>query len=186
MNMRTTQIVIGVVVAILLAGGGFAAGMTVGKGQETAKASASPSGAGARFGQGGAGGAGGAGRGGQVGANGQELLTGRVISVNDGSITVEVRQPGAQGASPTTTSQIILVGSNTRVVKSTESDIKVTDLKANDQIQIVGTTDASGNVSATAIVTGGNALGNLFGGQGGFGGPGGGGRGASPSPSPTR
>ena len=182
MNMRTTQIVIGAVIAILLAGGGFAAGMTVGKGQEAAKASPSPSGAGARFGQGGPGGAG---RGGQVGANGQELLTGRVISVNDGSITVEVRQQGAQGASPTTTSQIVLVGSNTRVVKSTESDIKVSDLKANDQIQIVGTTDASGNVSATAIVTGGNALGNLFGG-GGFGGPGGGGRGASPSPSPTR
>ena len=178
MNTRTTQILIGAVVAILLAGGGFAAGMTVGKGTETAKASASPSGAaGARFGQGGAG------RGAQ-GAGGQELLTGRVISVNDGSLTVEVRQPGPQGASPSTTSQIVLVGPNTRVVKTAETDIKVTDLKANDQIQIIGTADATGNVSATAIVTGGNALQNLFGGQGGFGGPGG--RGASPSPSPTR
>ena len=182
MNMRTTQIVIGAVIAILLAGGGFAAGMTVGKGQEAAKASPSPSAAGARFGQGGAGTVG---RGGQVGANGQELLTGRVISVNDGSITVEVRQPGAQGASPTTTSQIILVGSNTRVVKSTESDIKVSDLKANDNVQIIGTADANGNVSASAIVMGGNALQQLFGGQGGAGGAGGG-RGASPSPSPTK
>ena len=103
--------------------------------------------------------------------------------MNDGSITVEVRQPGVQGASPTTTSQIVLVGSSTKIVKTAESDIKVTDLKANDQIQIVGTTDANGNVSASAIVTGGNALQNLFGGQG-FGG--GGGRGASPSPSPSR
>src|SRR5439155_2244040 len=180
----TTQIVIGAVIAILLAAGGFAAGMTVGKSGEAAKASPSPSGAASgRVGQGGAGAAG---RGAQ-GAGGQELLTGRVISINDGSITVEVRQPGAQGASPTTTSQIVLVGAGTKIVKTTESDIKVADLKANDQIQIVGTTDANGNVSATAIVTGGNALQQLFGGAGGFGGPGGaGGRGASPSPSPTR
>lgn len=186
MNLRSTQIVIGAVLALALAGGGFAAGMTVGsRSNETAaKASASPSGGVGRFGQGGAGGTGA--RGG-TGAGGQELLTGRVISVNDGSITVEVRQGGAQGASPTTTSQIVLVGSNTRVVKTTEADIKISDLKANDNVQIVGTSDANGNVSATAIVTGGNALQQLFGG-GGFGGPGGGGagRGASPSPSPTR
>ena len=180
---RTTQIVIGAVIALLLAGGGFAAGMSVARGAEPPKASASPSGATARFGQGGAGAAG---RGGQ-GAGGQELLTGRVISVNDGSITVEVRQQGAQGASPTTTSQIVLVGASTKIVKTTENDIKVSDLKANDQIQIVGTTDANGNVSATAIVTGGNALQQLFGGAGGFGGPGAaGGRGGGPSPSPTR
>ena len=107
--------------------------------------------------------------------------------MNDGSITVEVRQQGAQGASPTTTSQIVLVGASTKIVKTTENDIKASDLKANDQIQIIGTTDANGNVSATAIVTGGNALQQLFGGAGGFGGPGAaGGRGASPSPSPTR
>jgi len=183
MNLRSTQIVIGAVLALALAGGGFALGMSVGgRGGETAaKASASPSGAAGRQGQGGAGARGAA------GAGGQELLSGRVISVNDGSITVEVRQPGAQGASPTTTSQIVLVGSNTRIVKTTEADIKVGDLKANDMVQIVGSADANGNVSATAIVTGGNALQQLFGGAGGFGGPGGaGGRGASPSPSPTR
>ena len=183
MNLRTTQIVTGVVLALLLAGGGFAAGMSFGsRANETAaRASASPSGGAARLGQGGAGARGAA------GAGGQELLTGRVISVNDGSITVEVRQGGAQGASPTVTSQIVLVGSNTRIVKTTESDIKVSDLKANDMVQIVGTADATGNVSATAIVTGGNALQQLFGGAGGFGGPGGaGGRAASPSPSPTR
>ena len=109
-------------------------------------------------------------------------MAGRILSVNDGSITIEVRQPGAQGASPTVTSQIVLVGSSTRIVKTVESDIKLTDLKANDQVTIVGSTDANGNVSATAILAGGNALQGLFGGQGG---PGGAGRGASPSPSPT-
>lgn len=176
--MKSTQIVTAVVLGLVLLGGGFAAGLTLGRGtQAAAAASASPSGAAGR----GPGGAGGAGRG--LGAGGQQLLTGRVISVNDGSVTVEVRQGGAQGASPTVTSEIVLVGSSTRIVKTTETDIKATDLKANDQIQIVGTTDATGSVSASAIVVGGNALTGLFGGQGGFGG---GGRGASPSPSPTR
>ncbi|HYK99301.1 MAG TPA: hypothetical protein VEU77_13010 [Candidatus Acidoferrales bacterium] len=184
MNPRTTQIVIAALIGLLLLGGGFAAGMTVGRGQTETAAKASPSGAtggsgAVRFGQGGAGGAG------ARGAGGQEVVAGRVISVNDGSITVEVRQPGAQGASPTTTSQIVLVGSNTQVVKTTESALKVTDLKANDIVQIVGAVDANGNLSATAIISGGNALQQLFGGGAGFGGPGGG-RGASPSPSPTR
>src|SRR6185503_15266867 len=180
--MKPAQIVIGVVIALALAGAGFAAGMTVGRGSGTeANASASP-GAGGR---GGTGITGRLGQGGGVGASGAaggQAMAGRILSVNDGSITIEVRQPGAQGASPTVTSQIVLVGSSTRIVKTVESDIKLTDLKANDQVTIVGSTDANGNVSATAIVAGGNALQGLFGGQGG---PGGAGRGASPSPSPT-
>jgi hypothetical protein len=170
--MKPAQIVIGAVIAIALAGGGFAAGMTVGKGSGAeAAASPSPSGAPGRGtvtgrvgGQGG------------TGAFGGQAMTGRILSVNDGSITIEVRQGGAQGASPTVTSQIVLIGSSTRIVKTVESDIKLSDLKANDQVTIVGTTDASGNLAATAIVAGGNALQGLFGGQGGA-------RGASPSPS---
>ena len=176
--MKPAQIVIGVVVALALAGAGFAAGMTVGRGSGSeANASPSPTGA---AGRGGAGITGRLGQGGAAGAAGGQAMAGRILSVNDGSITIEVRQPGAQGASPTVTSQIVLIGSATRIVKTVETDIKLTDLKANDQVTIVGTTDASGNVSATAIVAGGNALQGLFGGQGG---PGGAGRGASPSPS---
>jgi hypothetical protein len=176
--MRPAQIAIGVVIALALAGGGFAAGMTVGRGTE-AGASPSPSGAAGR----GAGitgrlGQGGGGAQGASGAFGQ-AMTGRILSVNDGSITIEVRQGGGQGASPTVTSQIVLVGSSTRIVKTVESDIKLADLKPSDQVTIVGTTDASGNLSATAIVAGGNALQGLFGGQGAPGGA----RGASPSPS---
>lgn len=169
--MKPIHIVLGVVVALALAGGGFAAGMTVGRGAATdATAAASPSGAagraaiGQRLGQGGAQGA---------GALGGQAMTGRILSVNDGSITVEVRQAGAAGASPTVTSQIVLVGTSTRLVKTAETEIKLSDLKANDQVTIVGTTDASGNVSATAIVAGGNALQGVLGGA----------RGASPSPS---
>lgn len=181
--MKTPQIVIGAVLGLVLLGGGFAAGMTVGRsGTATeANASASPSGAAGRFGAGGSG-APGRGGAGQGAAAGQQLLTGRVLSVNDGSITIEVRSGGAQGASPTVSSQIVFVGTATRIVKTAEQDIKVSDLKANDQIQIVASTDASGAVSASAMVIGGNALTGLFGGPGGQGGA----RGASPSPSPTR
>lgn len=177
--MKPLHIVIGIVAAVALAGGGFAAGMTVGRGTATdATASASPTGAagrgagaiGQRLGQGGAPGA--------AGAAGGQAMTGRILSVNDGSITVEVRQPGAAGASPTVTSQIVLVGGSTRLVKTAETEIKLSDLKANDQVTIVGTTDASGNVSATAIVAGGNALQGIVGGGRNPGGQG-------PSPSPT-
>ena len=182
--MKTPQIVLAAVLGLLLLGGGFAAGMTLGRNAAATEASASPSPAGGA-GRGGSGASGAFGRGGAgQGAAGQQLLTGRVISVNDGSITIEVRSGGAQGASPTVSSQIVFVGTGTRIVKTAEQDIKASDLKANDQIQIVATTDASGTVSASAIVVGGNALQQLFGGQGGP--AGGGGRGASPSPTATR
>jgi hypothetical protein len=173
--MKPAQIAIGVVLALALAGGGFAAGMTVGRGSGAeSAASPSPSGAaargaiGQRLGQGG----------GAQGGIGSQATAGRILSVNEGSITIETRQPGAAGASPTVTSQIVLVGGSTRIVKTTETEIKLTDLKANDQVTIVGTTDANGNLSATAIVAGSNALQNVLGGPGGA-------RGASPSPSPT-
>jgi len=176
--MKPLHIVIGALAAIALAGGGFAAGMTVARGTTgDAAASASPTGAAGRGALGGAG-AGRIGQGGAAGAAGGQAVAGRILSVNDGSITVEVRQPGVAGASPTVTSQIVLIGSTTRLVKTAETEIKLSDLKANDQVTIVGTTDASGNVSATAIVAGGNALQGLLGG-------GAGGRGASPSPSPS-
>ncbi len=178
--MKPAQIVIGVVVALALAGAGFAAGMTVARGSTAENTAAtSPTGA---AGRGGAGITGRVGQGGAAGASGAaggQAMAGRILSVNDGSITIEVRQAGAQGASPTVTSQIVLIGSSTRIVKTVETDIKLTDLKANDQVTIVGTTDANGNVSATAILAGGNAL------QGVFGGGPGGARGASPSPSPS-
>jgi hypothetical protein len=157
---RQMQIIVGVVAALVLFGGGYAVGMTIGRGSEAAKeAAASPSASGGRG----------------------QFVTG--TGGAGAAITVEVRTGGGQGASPTVTSQIVLVGTSTRIVKTTETDIKASDLKANDQIQIVGTTDATGNVAATAIIVGGNALQQLFG--GGAGGPGGAGASGRPSPTPT-
>ncbi len=190
--MKAPQIVIGVVAALALAGGGFAAGMTFDKAQGTntnTNTAGASSATGARGGTGARGAFGGPGG---VGAlAGQQPVTGRILAVNDGSITVAAveRAPGGQGAqasaSPATTSQIVLVGTTTRIVKTTETDVKLSDLRVNDQVTVIGTTDSTGMVSATAIVVGStNILGQLLGSQTGTAGLGGGG--ARPSASPTK
>jgi hypothetical protein len=186
--MKAPQIVIGVVAALALAGGGFAAGMTFDKSQTPNTNTAGTSGAtGARGGSGARGGFGGGGAG---AVGGQQPFTGRILAVNDGSITIAAVDRGLGGqnaqasASPATTSEIVLVGGSTRIVKTTEADVKLSDLKVNDQITVIGTTDATGMVSATAIVVGStNILGQLFGSQTGGAGLGGG---ARPSASPTK
>ena len=184
--MKSTQIVIGAVAALAIAGAGFAAGMTFEKAQPPSSATATQQlttgGRGAPGGRVGAGGAGASGAG-----AGQIPITGRILAINDGSITVAAMERGqgqqAAGASPATTSQIVLVGASTRIVKTTEADVKLGDLKVNDQVTVVGTTDSTGIVSANAIVVGAtNVLGQLFGSQTGTPGGFGGRPGASASP----
>jgi hypothetical protein len=175
---RPVQIIVGVVVALALFGGGFAFGST----RAPAAATATSGTVGATGARGGSGGQGGNAA---VGAN-RGLTTGQILAVNTDSITVSVRSGGANGASPTTTTQLVLVGTGTRVVKTVETDVKITDLKVGDMITVAGTPDtASGTVSAQTIVIGGtNILGDILGGTI----PGGRGPGASgsPRPSPTR
>ncbi len=183
--MRSIQVVTSVAIALAFAGAGFFAGVSVAGARSTSEASATaaPGRAGATSGAR----AGGAAQAGQA-------VSGRIISVNDGSVTIALRAQGQAGASaaPETTTQIVLIGSATRIVRTSETDIKTSDLKAGDQITVVGTTDASGSLSATAIVSGAtNVLGQLLGGGaagGGFGGSGPGGASGrpTPSPSPTR
>jgi hypothetical protein len=189
--VKAPQIVIGVVAALALAGGGFAAGMTFDRAQTTSTSTTGATGAtGARAGTGGRGAFGVGGAGGTGAVAGQQPVTGRILAVNDGSITVAAVDRGLGGpnaqasASPATTSEIVLVGASTRIVKTTEADVKLSDLKVNDQITVIGTTDTTGMVSATAIVVGStNILGQLFGSQTGGAGLGGG---ARPSASPTK
>src|SRR2546430_4413827 len=184
--MKAPQIVIGVVAALALAGGGFAAGMTYDKAQSPSTTGTTGT-TGATGARGGTGARGAFGGGGALG--GQQAVTGRILAVNDGSITVAAVDrgqggPGAQAsASPATTSEIVLVGSTTRIVKTTETDVKLSDLKAGDQVTVVGTTDSTGMVSATAIVVGStNILGQLFGSPTGTAGLGGGGARANAGP----
>jgi hypothetical protein len=184
--MKTPQIVIGVVAALALAGGGFAAGMTMAKAQAASpgtSATSTATGRGAAAGRQGAAGASGA-------AAARDALAGRVLAVSDGSITIAAidrgqGQQAAAGASPATISQIVLVGASTRIVRTTETDVKLGEIKVNDQVTVVGTTDSAGLVSATAVVVGStNVLGQLFGSQ--TGNPAGFGAHPEASPSPTK
>ena len=175
---RPVQMVLGVVVALVLFGGGFALG---------SNAKVAPSGAtGATGSTGAAATRGGAGAAGAGGAANRGLVNGQILAINSDSITISMRQPGQNGASPTTTTTLVLVGSATRVVKTVETDVKLTDLKVGDTVTVAGTPDAtSGTISAQAIVLGGNnILGDLLGGAPG--GRGGAGPSGSPRPSPTR
>jgi hypothetical protein len=182
--LKTPQIVIGAVAALALAGGGFAAGMTYEKSQASPTTAATSTQTTTGRGPGGGRGA----FGGSGATGGLQPVFGRVLAVNDGSITVAAVERGqgqnAQaGASPVTQSQIVLIGANTRIVRTTETDVKLADIKPNDQVTVVGTTDATGIVSATAIVVGQtNILGQLFGSQTGNPGALGGRGGALPSP----
>jgi len=177
---RPVQIVVGVVVALALFGGGYAFGST----RTPAPAAATTGSTGAAAGRGNFGGAGGAN--GATGARGAGVTSGQILSVNTDSITISVRAGGPNGATGTTTTTLVLVGSGTRVVKTVESDVKLTDLKVGDMITVAGTPDAtSGTVSAQTIVVGAtNILGDILGGTQ-FPGRGAGASG-SPRPSPTR
>jgi len=175
LSKRPVQVVVGVIVALALFGGGYAFGAGRAPAATTAAGSATPSG---RAFQGGAGGAG--------GAAARGLSNGQIIAVNTDSITIQVRTGGQNGASPTVTTQLVLVGAGTRVVKTTETDVKLSDLKVGDQVTVSGTADAaSGTLSAQAIVLGGtNILGDILGGT--ITGGRGAGASGSPRPSPTR
>ena len=180
---RPVQIIVGVIVALALFGGGYAFGST----RTPAPAATTNGATGATGARGNFGGAGGANGGAGARGAGAGVTTGQILAVNTDSITVSVRSGGANGATGTTTTELVLVGSGTRVVKTVESDVKLSDLKVGDQITVAGTPDtASGTISAQTIVVGAtNILGDILGGAGV---PGGRGPGASgsPRPSPTR
>lgn len=167
MSTRPFQIVVGVIVALAVFGAGFFAGTSRSASGAPATASANVAGGGRRGADAGA-------------AASRNFVNGQILSMAPGSITVEVRTPGRQGASPTVTSELILVGPTTRVVKTTETDVKLSDLKTGDQITVAGTPDTTtGSVSAQAIVLGGNTVfADILGG-------GRRGRGPAPSPSPS-
>src|SRR5207237_1509297 len=118
LKVKAPQIVIGVVAALALAGGGFAAGMTFDKAQTPATSTTGATGAsGARGGTGARGGFGGGGTGAVAG---QQPVTGRIIAVNDGSITIAAVDRGQGGqnaptsASPATRSALALRGTRAR------------------------------------------------------------------------
>src|SRR5437868_8505121 len=96
--MKPTQIIIGIVAVLALAGGGFAAGMTYAGAQTpaTTGATATTGTTGAR------GGSGGRAAFGQGGAAAQQAVVGRVLAVNEGSID----RRGGPFAGPTVTGRL--------------------------------------------------------------------------------
>jgi len=173
---RPFQIILGVVVALILFGSGYAVGSSRGTAATTATGATGSTGTALTRSGAGAG-----------GATNRGLVNGQILAINSDSITITIRQAGQGGASPTTTTALVLVGSGTRVVKTVETDVKLTDLKVGDTVTVAGTPDAtSGTISAQAIVLGGNnILGDILGGTQSPGGRGAGPSG-SPRPSPTR
>ena len=173
LSRRPVQMIAGVIVALALFGGGYAFGSS--KAPAPTATTATGAAASGRVVQG---------AGGQANRG---LTNGQIIAVNSDSITVQVRQGGQNGASATVTTQLILVGTGTRVVRTSETDVKLTDLKVGDTVTVAGTPDAtSGTISAQAIVLGGNnILGDILGGSG-FPTRGGANPSGSPRPSPTR
>src|SRR5438093_5072261 len=146
MNGRTMLIAVAVIASLALAGGGFDAGMTVGE-NNARTAAASAAGRGARGGQFPGPGAN------ASGAPDRGAVVGQVLSVGPDTITVQLGTD--QG------SRIVLVAPSTRVTKTTETDIKLSDIKAGDRVTVVGQTNTDGIVNAQTVVVGnfGGALG---------------------------
>lgn len=156
MNRSALMVLAGGVAALALAAGGFVAGLTVARGNPDA--SATTGGAGGRgqtFRQGA----------GQLPGGAQGRATsGQVVSVGEGTITIQLGQD--QG------SRIVLVAPSTRIVQTAEVDVPLSSLKPGDRVTVVGQENSDGTLNAQAVVVGGaNVLQQLLG---------------SPRPSPSR
>ena len=128
------NILITIVLIIIVGAGAFYGGMQYEKSKQgtTGQYAMQGQGAGMR---------GGYGRrlGGQGGANGS-AVRGKIISVSDTSITVQMMDGS---------SKIVLLGSSTPITKATAGT--KTDLTAGAQVMAVGTTNSDGSVTAQFV-----------------------------------
>ncbi len=138
---RPLAFVVAAVVVLVFAAGGFVAGMTVGKGQAPAASPAARA-AGSR----------------QSANPGRNATSGQVLNVGDGTVTIQLGTDLG--------SRILLVSPTTRVVRTTETEVKVDDLKVGDRVTVLGQENADGSISAQAIVIGGaNVFQQILGGS---------------------
>lgn len=150
---RTTSIIIGVVIALVLAGSAFWGGMSVGKAQARSEQNSFLAGRGfdpnsqaaggtggtGGTGAGGFGGRGAAGAAGAAGGRGARGATGTIQKIEGNTITLQDNQ----GATTTVT-----LGDNTPVLKTVLGN--TSDLAVGQRIVVQGTRSGS-NVAATGI-----------------------------------
>ncbi len=135
-----SSVLAGFVVSILVVGGGsFYGGMKYAQSKNTGRgmgafANLTPEQRQTRFAQ--AGGPGG--QGGNRAAGG--FVTGEVLSRDEGSVTVKLRDGG---------SKIVFVSDKTQVMKS--ADGSISDVIVGSQVMITGTANADGSVSAQTV-----------------------------------
>ncbi len=141
MNRPLAFVVAVVVAALVFAAGGFVAGMTIGKGQAP-EASTPGRGAATR----------------QSANPGRNATSGQVLNVGDGTVTIQLGTDLG--------SRILLVSPTTRIVRTTETEVKLNDLKVGDRVTVLGQENADGSISAQAIVIGGaNVFQQILGGS---------------------
>lgn len=130
--MKTTHIVIMILVAVIALAGGFVGGMQYQKTQSPAGRFATYQNGGQRFGSGG-------GFGGGRNQNFRPVM-GEILSSDDKSITVKM-QDGS--------SKIVVLSSSTSITKSTSGS--KTDLTTGTKVLVIGTTNSDGSVTAQEI-----------------------------------
>lgn len=137
-DMKNNLLVAVLLTAVVVGGGSFYAGM---KYSQSKTSSIVTGQGGARFGQGGSGGTRGGGR-----FTGGGMVSGKILSVDGSSITVEMRA-GAQGE--TSGSKIVLLSSSTQVMKAAQGT--ALDLSVGEQVTVMGTANPDGSVTAQSV-----------------------------------
>jgi hypothetical protein len=131
-------IIVPIVAAVVFGGAGFWGGMTY-------AASQRPSFAGGNFaGRGGAGAAGGFARGGAGGG----ATFGTILSVDNGSFTVQLPTATTTGAASGT--KLVLFNSSTQV--SEMQSVPTNNLKAGQNVTVTGTANSDGSITASSVM----------------------------------
>jgi len=130
---KEISLVLAIAIMIVIGGGAFYGGLSYQKAQ-SAKQRSGFAGRAGQFGDQAPGNRIGAARG------GTQPVSGEILSINDKSITVKMRDGS---------SKIVLIGDSTLINKSTQGN-KV-DLANNQNVMVVGTTNSDGSVTATNI-----------------------------------
>ena len=130
MKNKNTMIIVAVVLIIVAAAGGFFGGMMFQKNQAPSFGAAAGRGSYAgRFGSG------------QAGQNAAfRPVRGQVLSTSDNSLTVKMSDGSTK---------LVVLSSSTAFMQSTKAAL--TDVKTGDTVNVVGTANSDGSVTATDI-----------------------------------